>query len=101
MSLSKAQIKFLRGLAQNLSPYVMVGKDGVTDAVTKELKRALLDHELVKVKVQEEEKEDFVSVAQKLSDIVGAELVQKIGRMAVYFSQQPDPDKRKIRLPRG
>ena len=101
MSLSKAQIKYLRGLAQNLSPFVMVGKEGVTDAVVAELKRALLDHELVKVKVQEEEKEDFVALSEELSQKVGAQLVQKIGRMAVFFSQQPNAEKRKIKLPRG
>lgn len=100
MSLSKSQIKYLRGLAQSLSPVVMLGKEGVSEAVIKELKRALNDHELVKVKIQEEEKEDFTAAADKLALDVSATLVQKIGRMAVYFRQNPNAEKRKIKLPK-
>ena len=101
MSLSKSQVKYLRGLAQSISPNVWLGKEGLSESVVKELNRALNDHELVKVKIQEEEKADFVELADTLSLKTGAELVQKIGRMAVYFQQNPNPEKRKIKLPKA
>jgi RNA-binding protein len=101
MSLSKSQIKYLRGLAQRLSPVVMLGKDGASEGVLKELKRALDDHELVKVKIQEEEREDYIAFSEQLAKDTGAELVQKIGRMAVYYVMNPNPDKRKIKLPKA
>ncbi len=101
MELSKSQIKYLRGLAQSISPNVMLGREGLSEAVIKELNRALADHELVKVKIQEEEKADFVELADTLSLKTGATLVQKIGRMAVYYIQNPDSEKRKIKLPKA
>lgn len=100
MSLTKTQIKYLRGLAQKLNPNVMVGKEQVTASLLKELDRALNDHELVKVKVQEEEKTDFIATAKDLADKSGAFLIQEIGRMAVYYRPSVNPDKRKISLPK-
>ena len=99
MQLSKAQIKYLKGKAQSLSPVVMIGKEGVSEATIRELARALSDHELVKVKIQEEEREDFARLSEELASGSGADLVQKIGRMAVYFLMNSDPKKRKIKLP--
>ena len=101
MKISKSQIKYLRGLAQSLSPVVMLGKDGLSDAVIAELKRALGDHELVKVKIQEEEKADFTALADELAVKVKSTLVQKIWRMAVYYTQNSNAEKRKIRLPKS
>ena len=48
----------LRAAGHHLSPVVQVGKEGVTEAVLRQLDRALLDHELVKVKMGTETPED-------------------------------------------
>ena len=99
MLLTKRQKKYLRGLAQNLSPVVMLGKEGLSSPLRCELDRALEDHELVKVKIQEEEKSVFEKVSLEMQVEAGAELIQTIGRMAIYFRPNPDKKKKSIVLP--
>ncbi|HET9551733.1 MAG TPA: YhbY family RNA-binding protein, partial [Anaeromyxobacteraceae bacterium] len=43
--------KRLRAAGHHLSAIVQVGKEGVTEAVLRQLDQALADHELVKVRV--------------------------------------------------
>src|SRR6187402_1095299 len=50
MELSERQRKYLRGLGHALNPVLLIGNAGVTPAVIAEAKRALQDHELIKVK---------------------------------------------------
>jgi putative YhbY family RNA-binding protein len=42
----------LKAQAHALSPVVMIGKSGLSASVVEELDRALLSHELIKIKVQ-------------------------------------------------
>jgi RNA-binding protein len=50
-ALSNPQKRYLRGLAHDLKPVVMVGAKGITANLVAELDSALEQHELVKVKV--------------------------------------------------
>jgi RNA-binding protein len=90
-TLTSAQNRFLRGQAHGLKAILQVGARGVTDAVAAELDGALEHHELVKVKVAAEDRE--------ARDAVIAELVQRIGNVAVLYRQSRD--KRQIVLPRA
>ena len=47
------QRKYLKGLAQDLSPIVMIGKAGLTDNIYTEMRNALRTRELVR-SVQED-----------------------------------------------
>lgn len=85
MVLSPNQIKFLKGLGHALQPAVMLGKEGLTEAVLKELKVTLECHELVKVKIPGVEKEEFEEKTQQLQRQTRAVLVQVIGRTALYY----------------
>ena len=57
MSLTKNQIKFLRGLCHSLNPVVMIGQKGLTNEVLDELDIALNHHELVKIKIAIDDRE--------------------------------------------
>ena len=57
MELSERQRKYLRGLGHALNPVLLIGNAGVTPAVIAEAKRALQDHELIKVKFRGAERE--------------------------------------------
>ena len=57
MELSERQRKYLRGLGHALNPVLLIGNAGVTPAVIAEAKRALHDHELIKVKFRGAERE--------------------------------------------
>ncbi|MDY2900293.1 MAG: YhbY family RNA-binding protein, partial [Candidatus Aphodousia sp.] len=48
----------LRAEAHGLDPVVLLGANGLTEAVIKEVDRALLAHELIKIRVPGDEREE-------------------------------------------
>jgi RNA-binding protein len=90
MELSERQRKYLRGLAHPLDPVVLVGNAGLTDGVVKETARALLDHELVKVKIRGADRgardEAFATLARR----TGSALVHRIGHVGVLYLRHPE-----------
>jgi len=98
-SLSGAQRRHLRGLAHPLAPVVQVGKHGVSVAVTDATDVALYDHELIKVRLPQVERDARREMADALVHATGAHEVGVTGRVLVLYRQNPDEPK--IRLPRG
>jgi len=89
------QRKFLRGLAHGYKPVVLVGEAGLSDGVVDALERALLDHELVKVRLREPE--DKRAMARELALRTGAELCGLVGHTAILY--RPHPKNPRIELP--
>jgi RNA-binding protein len=77
---------------------VTVGKEGVTDAVVAALEQALLDHELVKVKVGSSASEDRKDVGAMLAERAEADLASIVGKTMLLY--KPHPEKPKIKLPK-
>lgn len=98
MPLTNSQRRYLRGLAHDLKPVILVGAKGVTDALIAEFGNALDQHELVKVRIPAEDREDFATQAEHLAHAGKAETVQTIGRTAVFFRRNDDEPK--IALPK-
>ena len=90
MELSERQRKYLRGLGHALNPVLLVGSAGMTPAVIAEAKRALNDHELVKVKFRGAERAARDAGLAELATATGSELVQKIGHTALYYKRRID-----------
>ncbi len=99
MPLTGHAARQLRALAHALSPIVHVGKHGVNDDVAAAVSRALLDHELIKVKVQGEAPESPDDVAADLAERCLADVAQRIGRVVVLY--KPHPRKPTIPVPKG
>ncbi|HMA59833.1 MAG TPA: ribosome assembly RNA-binding protein YhbY [Halanaerobiales bacterium] len=83
--LTGKQRSFLRGEANNLDPYVHIGKEGLNEAVYEKIDEVLDDHELVKIRVLDNSLEDINEVAHEVCDQLGAELVQVIGNVFIIF----------------
>ncbi|MDO1528642.1 ribosome assembly RNA-binding protein YhbY [Fulvimonas sp. R45] len=98
MALSPSQRRYLRSLAHDLSPVVLLGAKGATEAVLKELDGALSHHELVKVKLSGGDKEEREAQIAFLAEGTGAENVQQIGHTVVLFRRNEDEPK--LALPR-
>ncbi|OQY49402.1 MAG: RNA-binding protein, partial [Candidatus Parabeggiatoa sp. nov. 2] len=66
------QIRHLRSLAHHLKPVVMIGGKGITDNLLAELKRALEDHELIKVSIAGADKKERRALTEELCQASGA-----------------------------
>lgn len=98
MALSPSQRRYLRSLAHDLSPVILLGAKGATEAVAKELDLALSHHELVKVKLSGGDKAERDAQIAFLIDGTGAENIQQIGHIVVLFRRNEDEPK--LALPR-
>ncbi len=87
MSLSNQERKRLRQIGHSLNPVVMLGNQGLTDNVVEEALRALADHELIKVKVAGEDKEQRLTLLQGLAEKTDAQIVQQVGKMALLYKK--------------
>ena len=85
VALSIHERKRLRQIGHVLNPVVMIGGQGLTDAVIEETLRALNDHELIKVKVAGEDREARTAVIDAIVEATGAEAVQKIGKIVLLY----------------
>ena len=86
----------LRALGHHLKPVVLVGKEGISPALVQALGTALVDHELVKVKLGENAEGDRHGLADQLGLATKAHLVGLIGRTLLLY--KPHPDEPKIEL---
>ena len=98
MALSPSQRRYLRSLAHDLHPVILLGAKGATDAVVKELDLALAHHELVKVKLSGGDKEERQQQIDFLAEGTRSESVQQIGHIVVLFRRNEDEPK--LALPR-
>lgn len=96
--LTAKQRKYLRGLAHSLSPVVQVGHNGLTAAVVSQLDAALLQHELIKVRI-ETERADRVVVTERIVAATDSGLAGAIGHVIVLYRPHPVRKLRKVVLP--
>lgn len=91
----------LRAEGHHLSPVVQVGKEGVTEAVLRQLDRALGDHELVKVRIGTESPQDRFEAAEALAAGAGpgTKLAQILGRTVLVYRRHPEKPRFEPRPP--
>ncbi len=87
--LSSQQKKSLRGIAHHLDPVVAVSERGLSEGIIEETERALNDHELIKVKVFDNDRTVRQDIANELAEKTGAVVVQKIGKIAILYRNNP------------
>jgi len=90
-SLSPAQRQFLKGLAHNLQPVVIIGNQGLTPAVHKEIERSLAAHELIKIKAASDEADTRRAWMEEICAAAGAAPVQQIGKILVIYRAAKQP----------
>lgn len=89
-TLTTERKKYLKQLGHSLKPVVTVAAKGLSETVLGELNRALEDHELIKVKLNVDDKK---AVSQHLCESVNADLVQSIGNIMLIYraAKKPNP----------
>jgi RNA-binding protein len=94
--LSPTQRKTLRRLGHDRKAIVLLGAGGLSAGALAEIERALADHELIKVRVRAGDRGDRDDVIAAIGARTGAELVQRIGHVALLYRR--NPEKPRIRL---
>lgn len=97
-NLSNKQTRHLRSLAHGLKPVVIVGDKGLTTAVLEEIDSALEIHELIKVKVRADEREERQQMIQTMTKKTHSENVQRVGHIVTLFRRNKEA---KIALPKS
>lgn len=95
--LGSAQRQHLKARAHELRPVVLLGSAGLTDAVLREIDRALVAHELVKIRVPDDDREQRAQVFNAVAEKLSAAKVQSIGKTIVLFRPSPESEEKQER----
>ena len=93
--LNSKQRSQLRGMANGLDVIVHVGKNGVTENITRQTGDALTARELIKCRVLDSALMSADEAAAALADAVGADVVLTIGSRFVLYRESLAIDKDK------
>lgn len=96
IELNPAQRKFLKALAHKLKPVVMIGNAGLSDAVIKEIGKSLAAHELIKIRVLNDDREARAAWLNTICELVDCAPVQHIGKLLLVYKPAAKPQ---IKLP--
>jgi RNA-binding protein len=92
LTLSNQQKKQFRAIGHNLKPVVTIAGKGTSPNVIKELKRAIDDHELIKIKLVVGDRTERHSILAEVNEILGSITVQQIGNVALIYKAAEEPD---------
>jgi RNA-binding protein len=93
IQLTPAQRKEHRSAAHHLDPVVMIGGDGLTANVKKEVDLALNAHGLIKVRVFSDDRVAREAMFQTLADELNAAPIQHIGKLLVLWRPKVEKER--------
>jgi putative YhbY family RNA-binding protein len=91
LQLSSAARRDLRARAHGLKPVVSIAENGLTETVLKEIDVNLQAHELIKIRVYGDNRDDRLSFLDRICRELAAAPVQHIGKLLVVFRPRPVP----------
>ncbi|MBK6357331.1 MAG: ribosome assembly RNA-binding protein YhbY [Betaproteobacteria bacterium] len=89
LQISSAQRRELRAKAHDLNPVVSIAENGLTESVLKEIAMNLNAHELIKIRVYGDSREDRLAYYEQICDQLDAAPVQHIGKLLVVYRPIP------------
>lgn len=98
--LTSKQRAYLRSLAADMETIIMIGKEGMSDAIVTSAREAVTARELIKGKVLVETSPITPrDAAEYIADCINCEVVQVIGSKFVLYKRHPKEPK--IILPKA
>lgn len=82
--------KALKKRVHHLKPVVMIGGNGLTDAVQAEIEKALIAHELIKIKIATDDRAELKQLAATICAAHDAELIASIGHVIAIYRANED-----------
>lgn len=85
--------KQLKAIGHHLKPVVTVAGNGLSETVLNEINRALSDHELIKIRVSVDDRDERKVLIEKACIETKSEIVQVIGKIALIMrpNSRPNP----------
>jgi RNA-binding protein len=96
LELTVEQRKYLKAQAHALKPVVMIGSQGLSESVIKEVETAIAAHELIKIRVLGDDRDARAAYLTQLCATLNAAPVQHIGKLLLIYRPAVKP---KLRLP--
>ena len=91
MNLNEKQKRHLRGLAHSRKPLIIVGDKGLSENLLTETDLTLEHHELIKVRVNADDRDARSAMIEELCSKSQATLVQAIGHIAIIYRPATKP----------
>ena len=93
IELTPSERKVHRAQAHHLDPVVMIGSDGLTGTVRKEIDLALNSHGLIKVRVLSDDRDHRNTLFATMAEEFNAAPIQHIGKLLVLWRPMPAKEK--------
>lgn len=90
------QRRYLKQLAHNLDPVILIGKGGVTDALLKQIDETIAKRELIKIRILNNNFDDRDVIVDQILEETGSTFVQFIGSVLTIYRPAEEP---KIEIP--
>ena len=85
LPLSTNERRELRARAHSLTPVVSIAENGLTEGVLREIETNLKAHELIKIRVYGDSRENRIAYLEQICTELDAAAVQHIGKLLVVF----------------
>ena len=93
--LTPTERRALRAKAHHLHPVVYIGQHGLTPAVLHEIDIALTAHELIKVRVASDHRNEREALLVRIGKEMDAAPVQHLGKVLTLWRPKPEEEKPK------
>ena len=101
LQISSAQRRELRAKAHDLNPVVSIAENGLTEGVIKEIDMNLNAHELIKIRVYGDSRDNRLAYYEQICAQLGAAPVQHIGKLLVVYRPIPTAPRKSKRSFQG
>jgi RNA-binding protein len=88
-SLTARERAHLKARAHALEPVVHIGGSGATETVVAEIDRALASHELIKVRIGSDDRDERVTIGEQICERTGAAAVHCVGKVLILWRPRP------------
>lgn len=88
--INSKQRKYLKSLANTMDVKIIIGKNGVTDNLIKQIHDTLNANELVKLKILNNNLDDHDEIIQTIIDKLSAEYVSHLGNKFVIYRESKE-----------
>lgn len=94
LNLSSDERRALRARAHSLHPVVSISENGLSESVIREVEASLASHELIKVRVYNDDRQAREEFFATLCELLDAAPVQHIGKLLVIWRPKADDEPR-------